>query len=406
MALKFLDQIELKGKKVLVRFDFNVPLKEDENHSGDYIITDTTRIDLALPSIKYILESGASKLIMMSHLGRPKGKPTAKYSLRPVAEYLAKNLNTEVILSSSAVDAGVKDLLNLPDTKIVLLENLRFHPEEEANNREFARKLSTLAEIYVNDAFGAAHRKHASTYDINFFFSNKAAAGFLMKKEIEALQKIVDNPKRPFVAILGGAKVADKIQTIERLLVMVDKMLIGGAMAYPFLAAKAISIGKSLCSEEDLKLAKKILLQDKGNKILLPVDHIVGVDPKDNQDPGIKTSGVEISDDYMGLDIGENTCARFTQEMNKAKTIFWNGPMGLFENKMYEQGTKSIAQAMSKSTSHAFTVVGGGDSVNAVNEFHLASEFSHVSTGGGASLEFIENGFLPGVNALKFGVNQ
>lgn len=402
MALKFLDQSDFKNKKVLLRLDLNVPLKKDPQADGEFIITDSTRIDLALPTIKHILEHGASKLIMMSHLGRPDGKVNTKYSLRPVAQYLAKALGQEVILSSSAVDAGVKDLLGLPDTKIVLLENLRFHAEEEDNDREFARKLAELADLYVNDAFGAAHRKHASTYEINSFFKNRSIAGFLMKKEIEALQKVVENPAHPFVAVLGGAKVADKIKTLERLLVLVDKLLIGGAMAYPFLKAKGVAVGKSLCSDEDLELAKKILSADRGNKILLPVDHIVAQDPKA---PAQEISTVAIGDELMGLDIGPQTRARFAQEFKAAKTIFWNGPMGLFESKPFAAGTEAIARQMAQASAHAFTVVGGGDSVNAINDLKLGSKFSHVSTGGGASLEFIEKGHLPGVNALKFGVD-
>lgn len=395
MALKFIDEVDVKGKKVLVRFDFNVPLDKEMN------ITDTSRVDLAMPTIKYLIDGGASKIIMMSHLGRPRGEGfEEKYSLEPVATYLASQLNKEVVLSHSAIDNGIKNLLHLSETKVVLLENLRFHAEETDNNMEFAAKLAEYAEIYVNDAFGAAHRKHASVYGINKYFKNKAYGGLLLKTEIKALTKVLETPEKPFVGIVGGAKVSDKIKTIEKLLVNVDKLLIGGAMAYPFLKAKGIEVGKSLCSDEDVTLAKKIMQQDTGKKIELPVDHNCS-----DTFGGEATACPEIAIPQllMGLDIGEKTIENYSAIIASAKTVLWNGPMGLFENSTYAKGTFAIAKACAESS--AFTLVGGGDSVSAVQKSGLAEKFSHISSGGGASLEFIEKGELPGIQALKFGVN-
>jgi len=320
--------------------------------------------------------------------------------LEPVAEYLAKKLGTDVILSESAIDNGVKNLLHLPETKIVLLENIRFLPGEEKNDMDLAEKLAQYADLYVNDAFGAAHRKHASTYAINAFFKNRSYAGLLMKKEIDSLATLLDKPAKPFVAIIGGAKVSDKIKTIEKMLVMVDSLLIGGAMAYPFLKAKGGTVGKSLCTDEDVALAKHILASDKGGKIQLPKDHIVS-DRFEGE--ALPCAGVSIPEDQMGLDIGPLTIKSYSEHIATAKTIFWNGPMGLFENKEFANGTMSVAHAIAANTT-AFSVVGGGDSVAAVGLSGDADKFSHVSTGGGASLEFIERGELPGVQALKYGV--
>ncbi len=396
MQLKSIQDAELKGKRVLVRFDFNVPLSKTEPRE----ITDSSRIDQAIPTIRLLLEKGASKIIMISHLGRPDGQVNPKYSLEPVAEYLAKKLGTDVILSESAIDNGVKNLLHLPETKIVLLENIRFLPGEEKNEMELAEKLATYADIYVNDAFGAAHRKHASTHAINAFFKNRAYAGLLMKKEIDSLGTLLEKPAKPFVAVVGGAKVSDKIKTIEKLLVIVDTLLIGGAMAYPFLKAKGATVGKSLCSDEDVALAKHLLAADKGGKIQLPKDHIVS--DKFDGEPS-PCSGTSIPEDKMGLDIGPLTIKAYADHIATAKTVFWNGPMGLFENKNYAKGTMSMASSIAKNQT-AFTVVGGGDSVAAVQQSGEADKFSHVSTGGGASLEYIERGELPGVQALKYGV--
>lgn len=396
MALHFIDQVDLKGKRVIARFDFNVPLDKKDKSK----ITDTSRIDLALPTIKYLLDSGVSKLTMMSHLGRPDGQVNLDFNLEPVANYLAEKLGKEVIFTDSAVNAGVKELLTLNDTKIVLLQNLRFHPEETANDMSFAQKLSQYGDVYVNDAFGAAHRKHASVHAINRFFPGAAYGGLLLKKEIEALNKVINNPQRPFVAIVGGAKVSDKIKTIERLIITVDKLIIGGAMAYPFLKAREYEVGKSLCSDEDIRLASNILKADKGKKIKLPLDHVVS--SEFGGAPEV-LEAQNIPEDKMGLDIGPNTVASYGQIIQEAKTILWNGPMGLFENDNFAKGTMAIAEAIA-GNANAFSLVGGGDSVSAVQKSGFADRFSHISTGGGASLEYIEKGELPGIQALKFGV--
>lgn len=395
MALQKITNAEIKGKKVLARFDFNVPLDKNDPTK----ITDTSRVDLALPTIKFLIEEGASKITLMSHHGRPKGKRDMQYSLAPVAEYLADQLGRDVILTDAPVENGVKELLTLPDTKIVLLENLRFHPGEEANDEEFARSLSEYGDIYVNDAFGAAHRKHASTHIINRFFPKLSYCGLLMEKEIESLNHILNAPKKPFVAIVGGAKVSDKIKTIEKLLVAVDHLIIGGAMAYPFLKAKEYKIGDSLCSDEDVSLAKSILKADKAGKVILPVDHIVSTEFGGKPEELISVS---IPDGKMGLDIGPNTRVKYADIIKTAKTILWNGPMGAFEIAEYAKGTMSICETISETS--AFSLVGGGDSVSAVKKSGFAEKFSHVSTGGGASLEYIEKGELPGVQALRFGV--
>ncbi len=395
MAIKYINDFDFEGKKVICRFDFNVPLDKEGN------ITDSTRIDSSLETIRFILEKGASKLVLMSHLGRPTGKPEKKFSLEPVASYLADKIGKEVVLTESCLDRGIKPLMALPETKIILLENLRFHAEEEANDHEFAKRLASYADVYVNDAFGTAHRKHASTYEINSFFKGRALAGFLLQKEILALDKIVNNPAKPFVAVVGGAKVADKIKIIEELLRSVDSLLIGGAMAYPFLKAQGVEIGKSLCGDDDVKLAKNILSKSVASKIRLPIDHIVASNPDADSHT---TSGASMDENMMGLDIGPATLDLYASTVAGAATILWNGPMGLFENAAFNKGTFGLAKAIA--SSKAFSVVGGGDSVAAVNEAGLASQMSHVSTGGGASLEYIENGgSLPGIQALKFGIS-
>ena len=396
MALNYIDQADLSGKVVIARFDFNVPLNKEDRSE----ITDTTRIDNALETINYILSNGAKKLILMSHLGRPKGERNMDFTLEPVATYLASKLGEDVILSESCTDRGIKTLLGLNESKVILLENLRFHAEETSNDRDFAKTLANYADIYVNDAFGAAHRKHASTYGINEFFKNKAYAGFLIKNELQALEKVVGNAQKPFVAIVGGAKVSDKIKIIEKLLRSVDSLLIGGAMAYPFLKAKGLNVGKSLCTDEDVSLAKRILNDKTSHKIILPVDHITS---KDFGGMPELVNQEEIPEDFMGLDIGPRTRELYEAKIKEAKTVLWNGPMGLFENKDFAEGSFSIAKALAES--NAFTLIGGGDSVSAVNQSGLSSKMSHISTGGGASLECIENGSLPGIQALKFGVN-
>lgn len=397
MALKPLTQAEVKGKKILIRLDFNVPLDKKDPTK----ITDTTRIDAALPTLRYLLEHEASKIIMMSHLGRPDGKVNPKYSLEPVALYLAEKLGKEVILTESCLDTSIPTLINLPTTKLILLENLRFHPEEENNDRNFAEKISHYGDLYINDAFGVSHRKHASVYEINAFFIRKNYAGFLLQKEVETLEQMMHRPQKPFMAILGGAKVADKIKTINKLLVSVDKLLIGGAMSYPFLKAKGINIGKSLCDDHDVELAKNILRADKLKKIELPIDHIVVKNFEDTI--GIETSSVEIEADFLGLDIGPKTQEKYKLLLGSAKTIFWNGPLGYFEKKAFAKGTFAIAEFLAQ-CENALTIIGGGDSVSAVQQSGFSDKMSHISTGGGASLEFIEKGELPGVQVLKFGL--
>lgn len=394
MEPKFIDEIDLKGKKIIARFDFNVPLSKKDNKT----ITDTTRIDEALACIKLMLDKGIDRLVMMSHLGRPKGGPDPKYSLEPVAQYLAEKLGQEVLLTQSCLDAGIKTILGLKQHKIILLENLRFHPEEEANDSQFAKTLASYGDFYVNDAFGTAHRKHASTYGIVAYFKDRCAAGLLLKREIQAISKILNKPARPFIALVGGAKVADKIKILEKLLPEVDQLLIGGAMAYPFLKAQGHSIGTSLCSDKDVQLAKSLLTGPSKSKIKLPLDHMVST----SLDGASSASGLDIEEGKMGLDIGEKTIELYRSIILNAQNVLWNGPMGLFENKQFANGTFKMAQALADSK--AFTLVGGGDSVSAVNQAHLADKMSHVSTGGGASLEFIEQGSLPGINALKFGV--
>lgn len=396
MAIKFLDDpsIDFKDKKVLARFDFNVPL--DENLA----ISDATRIDNSLPTIKYLLENGVDKLVLMSHFGRPKGQRVDKYSLEPVAKYLAEKLNEEVILTESALDSGILTTLNLSKPKIILLENLRFHPEEEANDPEFAKSLAKYGDLLVEDAFGTAHRKHASTYGLIEHFKNRSFGGLLLKKEVEALDKIVKNPERPFVAIIGGAKVSDKIKIITKLIISVDSMIIGGAMAYPFLKAQGHSVGKSLCSDEDVALAKQILASPSGKaKVKLPVDHMVA-DSFEGKAEYIDSQ--DIAGDRMGLDIGEKTIQSFGETLKNAKTVLWNGPMGLFEKDAFAKGTLSVANMVADLD--AFSLVGGGDSVSAIKKSGVSDRISHISTGGGASLKYIEEGSLPGINALKFGV--
>ncbi len=401
MALKFVTdesfKAQAKDKKVLARFDFNVPMDKKD----PAVIADYTRIDEAIPTIKAILEAGAKKVILMSHFGRPNGKVDPKYSLEPVAKALAERLGVDVTLTETALDRGIKTLLSLNEAKIILLQNIRFHAEEEANDREFARTLSNYGDVFVFDAFGAAHRKHASTYEINAFFKNRAFGGLLLKREVEALEKITKNPKKPFVAVVGGAKVSDKIKIIESLLTDVDHLLIGGAMAYPFLKAKGFSIGKSLCSDEDVTLAKMILNLPTKNKIVLPSDHIASTSL--DGEP-VDVAQVSIDGDLIGLDIGPSTLVHYSSILKGAKTVLWNGPMGLFENPKFAKGTFGIAETLSEL--NAFTLVGGGDSVAAVKQAGLSEKMSHISTGGGASLEFIENGTLPGIQALKFGVES
>ncbi len=391
MNKKTIKDIDVKGKKLLVRCDFNVPLDENGN------ITDSTRIDAALPTIKYLLDQGAA-LILCSHLGRPKGAFNTKYSLVPVAKALSEKLGFEVRLAKDVIGEDAKKLAaEVQAGKAVLLENLRFHAEEEANDPGFAKALADMADIYVSDAFGTVHRAHASTAGVADY--RPAVAGFLIGKELDFLGNAVNNPKRPFVAILGGAKVKDKIGVITNLLEKVDTLLIGGGMAYTFIKAQGGSIGTSLLDEENLETAKQMLAaaNAKGVKFLLPVDHVCA-DAFSN-DANIKVvEGNDIPDGYMALDIGPKSAELFANEIKSAKTVVWNGPMGCFEMPNFAKGTLAVAQAMADSD--AVTIIGGGDSAAAVTQMGLADKMSHISTGGGASLEFLEGKVLPGVACL------
>jgi phosphoglycerate kinase len=390
-----INDLNLKDKKVLVRVDFNVPL--DENLK----VTDDIRIVSSLPTIKKIISDGG-KAILMSHLGRPKGKVNPKYSLKPAAEKLGELLGKEVTLVPDCIGGGVKQIVdNMKVGDVVLLENLRFHEEEEKNDPGFAKQLSEFGEVYINDAFGSAHRAHASTEGVTKYI-DKCAAGYLMQKELEYLGSAVSSPAKPFCAILGGAKISGKIDVINNLLDKVDSMLIGGGMAFTFFKAQGKEIGKSLLEEEKLELAKELLEKVKGMsvKFLLPVDVVVADEFK-NESPSETVSVDNIASGKMGLDIGSETVKLFKDEIMKSKTIVWNGPMGVFEMANFAEGTFEIAKALAEATSDgAVTVVGGGDSSAAISKAGLEDKVSHVSTGGGASLEFLEGKTLPGVAAL------
>ena len=389
---KTIEDIDVSGKKVLVRCDFNVPLDENKN------ITDETRINAALPTIKYLLEHGAA-VILCSHLGRPKGEFNMKYSLAPVAKRLSEKLGFEVKLAKDVIGPDAKKLAaEVKPGEAVLLENVRFHAEEEKNDPAFAKELASMAEIYVSDAFGTVHRAHASTAGVAEYLP--AVAGFLIGKELNFLGKAVTNPERPFVAILGGAKVKDKIGVITNLIEKVDTLLIGGGMAYTFMKATGGEIGNSLCDEERLGLALELLdkAKAKGVKLLLPVDNVCGKEFNNDTEQMVCESG-KIPEGWEGLDIGPKTVELFSKEIKAAKTVVWNGPMGVFEMPNFAKGTLAIATAMAESD--ATTIIGGGDSAAAVTQMGLAGKMSHISTGGGASLEFLEGKTLPGVAALN-----
>lgn len=390
---KTVRDIQVKDKKVIVRCDFNVPLK-------DGVITDDTRIKAALPTIRYLLDEGAA-VILMSHLGRPKGEPDAQYSLQPVAGRLSELLAREVIFARSdrVVDDQVRTAAaGLLPGQVMLLENVRFRKEETKNGEDFARELAQLADIYVNDAFGTAHRAHASTAGIAAFLP--AVSGFLIEKEVKFLGEALDAPKRPFVAIMGGAKVGDKIPVIRNLLGKVDALLIGGGMTYTFYKARGYEIGTSILDAESLELASSLLKEaaEKNVRLLLPVDVLCGREFK-NDTETLVCRAEEMPPDMMGLDIGPETIAAYSSEIASAGTIVWNGPMGVFEMESFAGGTRAVAEAMSRCG--AVTVIGGGDSAAAVTQFGLADKMSHISTGGGASLEFLEGKELPGIAVLE-----
>jgi phosphoglycerate kinase len=396
MNKKTIEDIDVKGKRVLVRVDFNVP--QDETGK----ITDDRRIRAALPTIQYLINQGA-KVILASHLGRPKGKPEdrEKFTLKPVAERLSELLGKPVTLAPDCVGPEVEKMVHaMKDGDVLLLENVRFHPEEEKNDPEFAKQLASLAEVYVNDAFGTAHRAHASTEGVTQYLPG--VAGYLMQKEIEYLGGALANPKRPFIAVLGGAKVKDKIPVIENLVGKVDKLIIGGGMAYTFLKAQGREIGQSLLDADSLDFCREMLAK-AGDKILLPVDVVVADgNPFEKGPDAVQTKVVPVDAipaDWQGVDIGPETQKRFAEAVKGAGTVVWNGPMGIFEFEKFAVGTRAMAQALADSA--AVTIVGGGDSAAAVEQLGFADKMTHISTGGGASLEFLEGRVLPGVAALQ-----
>jgi phosphoglycerate kinase len=392
MAIRTVDQIDLKGKRVFIRVDFNVPQDEKGN------LTDDTRILLSLPTIRFASDAGG-KVVLASHLGRPKGKKDPKFSLAPVAERLSKLVGKKVALAPDCIGEEVRKQIGaMKEGEVVLLENLRFHPEEEKNEEAFSRALASLCDTYVNDAFGAAHRAHASTEGMTRYVKT-VAAGFLMMKEIGSLEKALVSPQKPYVAILGGAKVSDKIGVIRNLLDKVTTLLIGGGMAYTFLKGEGFQIGRSLVEEDQVTFSLKLLEKAKGKiKLLLPSDH-VAAERMDIQAKREIVKNDKIPAGWVCLDIGPETVKTFSEEIKSAQTIVWNGPMGVFEMEPFSRGTFAIAKAVANSS--AFSIVGGGDSVSAVNKAGVADKISHISTGGGASLEFLEGKKLPGIEALR-----
>jgi phosphoglycerate kinase len=393
-VIKSIEQLELSGKRVFIRVDFNVPI---DKKTG--AVKDDSRIRAALPTIRYALGKKA-KVILASHLGRPDGKVVPELSLENAGARLSQLLGQDVVFADDCVGDGVRKLVSeLREGQVLLLENLRFHPEEEANDDEFARQLASVADIYVDDAFGTVHRAHASTVGMVRHVP-KRGAGFLVMAELKHLQPLLKGPRKPYLAILGGAKVSDKIKVIEQLMTRVDALLVGGAMAYTFMTARGIGVGASRVEKDKIDLARRVL--DKASQsrveLLLPVDHVVAREPKG----GIETRTVEdIPDGWLGLDIGPKTVASYTERIERAATVFWNGPMGMFETAEYAAGTRAVAEALARATARgATTVVGGGDSAAAIVEMGLADKVTHVSTGGGASLEFLEGRELPGVKVL------
>lgn len=387
---KTIRDIDVRGKRVFVRCDFNVPIKDGN-------VADDTRIKAAIPTIKFLIDNGA-KVILCSHLGRPKGEVKEEFSLKPVVPVLSKELNKDVIFSNQIIGEDVKETISkMNDGDVLLLENVRFDSREEKNDEEFSKELSELAEVFVNDAFGTAHRAHSSTEGISHYLPS--VSGFLIEKEIEFMDGALENPKRPFVAILGGAKVSDKIGVIENLINKVDKILIGGGMAFTFFKALGYQIGNSICEDDKLEEAKKIMQKAKDNNIefVLPVDiHIAKEFSNDCEDKMVASD--EMPEGWQGLDIGPKTIEIFDEKLQGAGTVIWNGPLGVCEFDKYVVGTEEIAKSIS--ITDAISIVGGGDSVAAIKKLKLDDKFSHISTGGGASLEFLEGKTLPGIDCL------
>ncbi len=391
--IKTLNSISVEDKRVFVRVDFNVPM-------NGTTISDDNRIQAALPTLNYLLEKGA-KIICASHFGRPKGKVDAAYSLEPVAQRLGELMNADVVFADDCVGSAIgRQARDLRKGQILMLENLRFHEGEEANSHEFAHKLSQLCDVYVNDAFGTCHRAHASTAGLPKLMKVKAA-GFLLEKEIQALSKLVHNPDRPLVSILGGSKVSDKVKVIDALMVKSAKILIGGAMAYTFLRAIEVKTGISRVEFDKIPLAKKLLERSKDSncKIILPMDHVMG-QSFDNPGTPVVSENTHIPDNMMGLDIGPRTKELFKKELQGAQTVFWNGPLGVFEKKPFNEGTDFVARAIAELPAPS-KICGGGDSVAAIHQAGVESGFTHISTGGGASLEMVEGEPMPGIDALR-----
>lgn len=390
MVLNTIRDAKLNDKKVVIRVDFNVPIK-------DGVVTDDTRIQAALPTINYLLEQGAT-LIVMSHRGRPKGEKNPEFSMAPIAKRFSELLNKEVKLAPDVIGSEVEALVNsLKKGDVLLLENCRYYNEETDNDLDFAKKLAAFGDLYVNDAFGTAHRAHASTEGISHFLPSYA--GFLIEKEVKYMAPLLSNPQKPFVAIIGGSKVSSKITVLESLVKTCDTIVIGGGMAYTFMKVQGKAIGKSLLEEDYLDTARSFLAkaEEKGVKVILPVDHICGATFSENAEPVLCEDVID--GDLIGMDIGPKTIALILAELKTAKSVVWNGPMGVFEFNSFSKGTLEVAKALAECD--GITVVGGGDSVAAINKFDLASKISHVSTGGGASLEFLEGKTLPGIKALE-----
>ena len=388
--IRRVDEVNMEGKVVFLRVDFNVPIVQGK-------VAESHRIESALPTVRLILKR-ASKVVIASHLGRPGGQKDPKYSMAPVREHLEKTLGQPVVLAPDCVGPEVERIVHLPGNRVVLLENLRFHKEEEKNDVNFSRALAALAVVYIDDAFGAAHRAHASIAGMAAFFKIKAA-GLLLQKELDYLTRLVSNPEKPFLTILGGAKVSDKIGVIKNLFPKVDMLLIGGGMAYTFLQANGIEVGKSLVESDKVSLAKELMAEAEARKVkvLLPEDHVTGDLEKKN--PAVSAPGIPT--DRIGLDIGPTTARRFATEIGKAKMVLWNGPVGLFEVEPFDQGSRTLANALAQHQSSLVSVIAGGDTVAAVTAFGVADKITHLSTGGGATLEFLEGRKLPGITALE-----